>query len=448
MQRHLRRFFALACFGVSLSSLLFQGFVDGADVIVKVNAKNRAEADSNWKSDRIAPVANDDAGNQASIRVLSGQADPNGASLTVLRDGVLPEREDQPSRNFFFSGNSSGQLLFDFGRPIRLERVRSYSWHPSTRAAQVYSLYLPARSEGADRVVSADAIDERALKNEWQLLGQVDTRASEPDASQVAVEIAKSDGGDLASTRYVLMAVEPTGNRFGQTFYSEIDFLDGGSYPPAADLPPVPVVEDLVIDGKYTLHFDFTEVPELESWIRKDLIPACRLWYPRIVQQLASEGFEPPTEFTIQFDAEMRGVAYTRGKDVFAAGSWYLANLKGEATGSIVHELVHVVQQYPGRRGNRPPGWLVEGIADHIRWYQFEPIDKRRRINWDLSNYDDAYFASATFLDAIVQFIDPDAVAKVNAACRQGRYTDAYWMQQYGKTPSEIWQLAKESAGE
>ncbi|MEO9590380.1 basic secretory protein-like protein [Rhodopirellula bahusiensis] len=446
MQRHLRRFIAFACLGVSLSSSHFRNDVGAADVVVQVNAQKRAEAKSNWKGDGMEPVSKDDAGNQASIRILSGRADQNGASVEALRDGVLPDQEDQPSGNFFFSGSSPSQLLFDFGHPIQLEKVRSYSWHPSTRAAQVYSLYAPSPSDGTDNMISAGAIGSQALNNNWRLLGQVDTRTDFADAAQVAVEIAKSGGGELASTRYVLMTIEPTGNRFGQTFYSEIDFLDGHSYPPAADSTPAPMLEDLVIDGKYTLHFDFTEVPALENWVKQDLIPACELWYPRIVQQLASEDFEPPTEFTIQFDADMRGVAFTRGKDVFGAGSWYLANLEGEATGSIVHELVHVVQQYPRRRGNRPPGWLVEGIADHIRWYQYEPTEKRRRINWERSSYDDAYFASATFLDAIVQFIDPDAVSKVNAACRQGRYTEEYWVKQYGKSPSEIWKFAREKA--
>lgn len=204
-----------------------------------------------------------------------------------------------------------------------------------------------------------------------------------------------------------------------------------------------PIVDDLIIDGRYTIHFDSTSVPELRPWVQKELMPACQEWYPRIVDALPSEGYEPPTEFTITFRDDQRGVAYTSGKNVFGSGDWYRGNLKGEATGSIVHELVHVVQQYDHAGGNRPPGWLIEGIADQIRWYQFEPPEKRRRIDWNRANYDDPYFPSATFLNAIVQNIDPDVIQKVNAAIRQGRYKDDYWMNQYGKTPEEIWELAR-----
>ncbi len=36
----------------------------------------------------------------------------------------------------------------------------------------------------------------------------------------------------------------------------------------------------------------------------------------------------------------------------------------------MVHETVHCVQRYRGR-GN--PGWLVEGVADYVRFFKYEP---------------------------------------------------------------------------
>ncbi|MGB7327847.1 MAG: basic secretory protein-like protein [Rubripirellula sp.] len=202
-------------------------------------------------------------------------------------------------------------------------------------------------------------------------------------------------------------------------------------------------IDDLTIDERYVIHFDTTEVPNLRPWVQSELMPACELWYPRIVKSLSSNEFEPPQEFSVTFRDGMRGVAYTQGKDVYCAGPWYLANLKGEATGSVIHELVHVVQQYGRSGGQRPPGWLVEGIADHIRWYQYEPVEKRRKIDWDQSNYDDAYFPSATFLDYIVKNIDPDAIKRINADCRQGRYTKDYWESKYNKPAKRIWDEAR-----
>ncbi|MCL4220323.1 MAG: DUF1080 domain-containing protein [Phycisphaerales bacterium] len=219
--------------------------------------------------------------------------------------------------------------------------------------------------------------------------------------------------------------------------------------PPAADAAALDRVIDILAIGDQTrIHFDTTETPDLRPWVQSDLMPACRAWYPRICEQLRGEGFQPPTEFTVTFRDKMDGVAHTSGKDIVCAGPWYRNNLQTEAVGSVVHELVHVVQQYGNYRGgNRPPGWLVEGIADHIRWYQFEPIEKRRRIDWNRANYDQAYFPSATFLDYIVRSLDPDAITRINDDCRSGRYSETYWQDKYGKTPEQIWADAKAAAG-
>jgi len=210
---------------------------------------------------------------------------------------------------------------------------------------------------------------------------------------------------------------------------------------------PQASLDVLTIEGSATITFDTTEVPELRQWVQDELMPACSAWYPKITSQLASEGFEAPTEFSVTFKAEMDGVAYTSGKDVVCAGKWYKANLETEAVGSVVHELVHVAQQYRGmRRGQRPPGWLVEGIADQIRWYQFEPVEKRRKLNWDRANYDQAYFPAATFLDYIVNHIDANAITTINADCRAGRYNENYWQEKFGKTAEEIWAAARAAA--
>jgi hypothetical protein len=78
---------------------------------------------------------------------------------------------------------------------------------------------------------------------------------------------------------------------------------------------------------------------------------------------------------------------------------WFRRNLKGEARGSVVHEMVHVVQQYGRARRNNPnvtrtPGWLVEGIPDYIRWFLFEPETKGAEItqrNVSRTRYDANY---------------------------------------------------------
>jgi Peptidase of plants and bacteria len=118
----------------------------------------------------------------------------------------------------------------------------------------------------------------------------------------------------------------------------------------------------------------------------------------------------------------------------------------GQAIGSIVHEAVHVVQQYGrGRRNNpdatRNPGWLVEGIADYIRFYKFEPQTHGAEISrrgFDGARYDGSYRVTANFLNWVVETHDKDLIRKLNAAMREGKYNEEIWSQNTGKTVDEL----------
>lgn len=442
---------AAGCLVVLTASLVIaQDSGPSTEPVVTVDRLTAEQATDRFAFPTVESPSQKDAGNIATMRLLAGQADANSAPLPALSDGRLPSGADEPARNWFLAGDRPGRVLVDFGKGIDLQAIRTYSWHPNSRADQVYEVYAPI-ADVADAWKTPEEVDRWASSQDFhkqsKRIVSVDSRDTTIPSSQVAVMVGAAQGQTLCQSRYLLLVIRPNDarRRFSQTFYSEIDFIDGNTY--EATEVAQPGIDVLRIDDKYSLTFDTTETPDLTEWVRRDLMPACQQWYPRIVEHLASDDFEAPTAFSITFRDSMRGVAYTSGQDVVAAGPWYRNNLKGEAVGSILHELVHVVQQYPGRK-NGPPSWLVEGIADHIRWYEFEPSERRRKINWDKAKYNDSYFASATFLDTIVQKIDPDAIAKVNAVCRQGRYKADYWMQQYDLTPDQIWELAKKRASE
>jgi hypothetical protein len=140
--------------------------------------------------------------------------------------------------------------------------------------------------------------------------------------------------------------------------------------------------------------------------------------------------------------------AVAGGTRITANSVWLGGELNREAIGALVHEVVHVVQQYGGsrRNGSRAPGWLTEGIPDYIRFFKFEPqshgadnIWMQRRRNLSL-NYDGMYRIGANFLDYVVEHYDPDKnlIKKVNAACRQGSYTDELWKELTGKPLAEL----------
>ncbi len=156
-------------------------------------------------------------------------------------------------------------------------------------------------------------------------------------------------------------------------FSSEIAVIDAA--PPAAPVAtaPSPATKGPV---KYDIAIDYIETPELKDWVETKLRPTLEKWYPIIVASLPGKDFSAPRRLTVTFKKEMKGVAYTRGTSVVCAGPWFKENLDGEAPGAVVHELVHVVQQIHNRKS---PGWLIEGVADYLRWFKYEPESKRPR---------------------------------------------------------------------
>jgi hypothetical protein len=96
--------------------------------------------------------------------------------------------------------------------------------------------------------------------------------------------------------------------------------------------------------------------------------------------------------------------------------------------GCMIHETAHVVQRYRGEA----PGWLVEGIADYIRFFKFE-TGKLGRLNANQARYDGSYQVSARFLAFVNRKYGKDTVRKVNEALRNGEYSDAYFQKLTGK---------------
>jgi hypothetical protein len=183
---------------------------------------------------------------------------------------------------------------------------------------------------------------------------------------------------------------------------------------------------------KYEITIDTSETPELKAWAEQ-LQPIVDSWYPKLVAALPSEGYTAPEKFTITFK-NMDGVAYTAGTQVVCAAAWFKAHPDDQ--GAVIHELVHVVQQYRSRRN---PGWLVEGVADYLRWFKYEPENKRPRPNPDRARYTDGYRTTAAFLAYVAAKHDPEIAVRMNQAMRQGRYQPELWQQYAGKSLDELW---------
>jgi len=335
----------------------------------------------------------------------------------------------------------------DLGRARELKQVNTYSWHPTTRGPQVYKLYA---SDGTTNdFIAGPGKDADLEKCGWKLITQVDTRTKDVEGGgQYGVSISDSVGV-IGNYRYLLFDISPTetDDDFGNTFYSEIDVIELNA--PAVSASAVSAAPFVIqsADGYCEITVDTAKAPELKEWAEQKLAPALAEWYPKIVAMMPSDGFSAPKKFSVAIRPG-NGVAATGGTRITANSAWLGGELNGEAVGALIHEVVHVVQQYGGsrRNGSRAPGWLVEGIPDYIRFFKFEPqshgadiIWMQRRRNLSL-NYDGMYRISANFLDYVVEHYDPDKnlIKKVNAACRQGSYTDGLWKELTGKPLAEL----------
>jgi hypothetical protein len=207
-----------------------------------------------------------------------------------------------------------------------------------------------------------------------------------------------------------------------------------------------PIVNTITFDGKYSCSIDTTDAPELTGWASSKVAPVIKEWYPKIVDMLPSDGFEPPTHFTFVFTPSYKGVAATSGTKVVCSSTYFAAGAHQADLGALVHEMVHIVQQYheligPDAAAHRPPTWLVEGIADYIRWYKYEPTPRGAQIRHAAlvkARFNGSYRISANFLNFVTNKYRQDLVVKLNAALRGGKYESGIWKLLTGKSVDEL----------
>ncbi len=212
---------------LAASALLLCATVSPAEIKIVIDHNPNEAAGAGFKFKHVPPPAKDDAAAKAKFSIVEGERDANGAELDALHDGKLPTEEDQPGENFFFNaGTEGGRLLVDLGSAIEIKQVNTYSWHPSTRAPQVYALYAADGASADFKPEPKKGLDPE--KNGWKLVAKVNTRpkTGEP-GGQYGVSISDS-GGLIGKYRYLLFDISRTEDTddFGNTFYSEINAID------------------------------------------------------------------------------------------------------------------------------------------------------------------------------------------------------------------------------
>jgi hypothetical protein len=176
---------------------------------------------------------------------------------------------------------------------------------------------------------------------------------------------------------------------------------------------------------------DTSQAPEMAKWAAH-VKTLCEKNYPLICAQLASPDFQPPTAVKIVFENK-DGVAWTAGGQITCCTDWFKQH--PHDYGAVIHELSHVVQSY-----HHPvPGWVTEGIADYVRWFKYEPAKRRPHVDPQHAKYTDGYQTTAAFFDWIVRTKNRSFVQRLNAAARDGKYSDELFSQYAHKPVDELW---------
>lgn len=205
---------------------------------------------------------------------------------------------------------------------------------------------------------------------------------------------------------------------------------------PALFLLPLALVTLAETAPPYRVEINVADAPEHAKWAEA----AEKLgseWFGRIVNLISFPRHPPsPRVVRVQISKEYKGVAYASGDAITIADEWVRKN-PTDSYGVIIHELTHVVQSYPGGAES----WLVEGIADYVRFgiYEARPLDwfpKSKKPQ----GYRDSYQVAAGFLLWLEAGPAPGIVRRLNTALRERRHDAGLFEKAAGKTLDALWQ--------
>lgn len=200
---------------------------------------------------------------------------------------------------------------------------------------------------------------------------------------------------------------------------------------PKADKPAEPAKDAA---PKLEITIDVSETPDMKEWAEKAKTICIDQW-PKILEDLKTEGFKPTESVLFVFKKDLRVPAYTSGTTITVNAKHVASNR--DDFGMMVHELVHVAQSYPRHKENL--GWLVEGIADYERFWKYEPKTRQGKINTEKASYKDAYRTTAAFLGFVALKYDKDIVTKLNARMRKSDAAEAMFKDLLGKSAADLW---------
>jgi hypothetical protein len=192
----------------------------------------------------------------------------------------------------------------------------------------------------------------------------------------------------------------------------------------------VPV--ERVLRGPGRGFVDVSRFPELTAWAA-DAERKMQSFWDESESILYSEGFVTPNAVNVVYRSgpDVTPVAAAGGGTMTVNADYARKNPKD--TGLTVHEGAHIIQS------GGSPGWLVEAVADYVRWIRYEPQNLTYNIDLAKGTPRDPYRNGAAFLAWCEMHYDAKLVTKLNDATRFGRYKDELFKQYCGKTIDELY---------
>lgn len=186
-----------------------------------------------------------------------------------------------------------------------------------------------------------------------------------------------------------------------------------------------------------TVVINADDFPEGRAWLETSQ-KLIEMWFPSVCSWLGTADYNPPEKITLVVKKEISAPAYTSGRTITVNGKWITQH--PEDLGMMIHELVHVIQSYPDSRSK--PGWLVEGIADYIRWWRYEPelhsTSGRTKIKPD-AKYTDSYRTTGMWLAWCSRKYNMALVPALDEAMRKGEDPMPIFRKLTDKDPDELW---------
>lgn len=262
----------------------------------------------------------------------------------------------------------------------------------------------------------------------------------------VVVRTGKPDGADALGSGTLQTSEDGASFRDASPFEKGVARAEPGRpikavrIRPGVDEAHPLVIREIVVDSdpkvptfEYPVEIvvDVTDAPGMKGWAEK-AARTCERWYGHINDQLKSDGYKPIHRIRMTLRNDIKVPAMAGGGRITGSVKWFKDH--PDDVGAMIHETVHIVQAYHSRKN---PGWLVEGIADYIRFFQYEP-DNIGRFNPRTARYNGNYRISARFLAYVSDKYDKRLVLKLNKAMREGAYSEDLFKEYTGKTLHEL----------